>query len=425
MFGKNDKKKKVPELKKSEKKEDSIVKRIKGLLKQRSSEGAEKKPKRTMPKPKPNKKVDLRPKPLPPRRPPTGIPEADKRTLIGAAVIACIIIFIAVLGYWFLYYQPYQEALESAKAQKIAEVNAYYKGPLATDPRKQALLAQIESATTPEEVLAIDVLGPATQSWRTYQLQQIQAKKDMFNRVMIVYSAGNQSTTLQTIQGGEVIMRVPDAQRFVSQADASVLSNIEIQTPDTVAIPILINRLQAAGGLIGVGSSVDIYLTNVTNISMPGGNVSAPTNKTAGAEYSSDLPLVSGATVLAILRSGESGKYDVNLTSSKFLSSPGSSIGVSTSRGASGDIEKALQALSAGGLSESDVSQILQHYGIRLSEYERVSNIGEFNATYLLIIEVPRKHAPVIMMNMDKIMLVVPTQKAPEWMAAELKKVYS
>lgn len=70
-----------------------------------------------------------------------------------------------------------------------------------------------------------------------------------------------------------------------------------------------------------------------------------------------------------------------------------------------------MQALSAGGLSESDVSQILQHYGIRLSEYERVSNIGEFNATYLLIIEVPRKHAPVIMMNMDKIMLVVPTQK--------------
>lgn len=119
----------------------------------------------------------MRPKPLPPRRPPTGIPEADKRTLIGAAVIACIIIFIAVLGYWFLYYQPYQEALESAKAQKIAEVNAYYKGPLATDPRKQALLAQIESATTPEEVLAIDVLGPATQSWRTYQLQQIQAKR--------------------------------------------------------------------------------------------------------------------------------------------------------------------------------------------------------------------------------------------------------
>ncbi len=54
-------------------------------------------------------------------------------------------------------------------------------------------------------------------------------------------------------------MKVADAQKIVNEADASVLANMEIVTPDTVAVPIVILRTQAAGGLINVGDAVDVY----------------------------------------------------------------------------------------------------------------------------------------------------------------------
>ena len=54
-------------------------------------------------------------------------------------------------------------------------------------------------------------------------------------------------------------MKVADAQKIVNEADASVLANMDIRTPDTVAVPIMITRLQAAGGLVNVGDAVDVY----------------------------------------------------------------------------------------------------------------------------------------------------------------------
>ena len=142
---------------------------------------------------------------------------------------------------------------ERAKQTKINEVNTYFTGALATDPRGIDLRLQIDSAETPEQALAVDVLGPATQAWREYQNQQIETQKDPYGRVMIVYSAGSQKN---------IILKVVDAQKLVNEADASVLSNMQIKTPDTVAIPMIISRLQAAGGLVNVGNSVDVYLMN-------------------------------------------------------------------------------------------------------------------------------------------------------------------
>ena len=114
-----------------------------------------------------------------------------------------------------------REVLQNAKATKIAEVDALFKGPLAADPQKQAILAQIDGATTPEEALAVDVVGPTTQSWRTYQNQQINLKKDRVNRVLVNYTDNGQEK--------RVIMKDDDAKKFVSQADATVLANTQIR----------------------------------------------------------------------------------------------------------------------------------------------------------------------------------------------------
>ena len=54
-------------------------------------------------------------------------------------------------------------------------------------------------------------------------------------------------------------MPAVDAKLFVNENDAKILSNIAFEKVDTVIVPIYISRLQATGGLISVGSIVDIY----------------------------------------------------------------------------------------------------------------------------------------------------------------------
>jgi len=424
---------KPPDLRK--KNNPDLGERLKGLVDKLT--GAEKKPpekprKRIMPRPRlrvrekeekpapklkppkkpPEKRPGLTP---PPKKPPrTGIrpriPEEDQRTIIGALVFGIIIIIIVASGYYFLVYQPYQKTLQGAKAQKLAEVDAYFKGPLAMDPQKQSILADIESGNTPEEVLAVDVLGPATKSWRKYQSQEINTKKDKFNRVMVVYNtttAGNQT------ESKRVIMKASDAQKIVNEADATVLANMVIQTPDTVAVPIMISRLQAAGGLIGVGSMVDVYL----NLNQTGGN-----NTTISQQVST--PKISGATVLAILRAKDSGSVDASILRSQNISMNSMTSGASMEKKTATDVEQLLRAAAAGGLSEEDIRAILQNYGIRLSDYERAANLGELDATYLVILEVPRDDVPFLIQNMNSVILTVPTQNAPEWMIRELRRIY-
>ena len=241
-----------------------------------------KKSPRPIPKPRPKKteKPRLKP-PKSPKRKPSGVaaglggfgrrmpgggnPDDDRRTLVGAAVFAIILIALGAAGYYFLVYGPYQSSLQEAKDIKMNELNSYYKGPLATDPNKILLKAEINSAVTPDQALAVDVLGPATASWRQYQNQQISIEKDPYGRVMITYTAGGQKN---------LITKVTDAQKIVNEADASVLANMEVKTPDTVVVPIIISRLQAAGGLINVGDAVDIYLN--TN----GATTTTTTNQT-------------------------------------------------------------------------------------------------------------------------------------------------
>ncbi|HIH71591.1 DUF515 domain-containing protein [Methanothermobacter thermautotrophicus] len=429
-----DKKNNPPDLRKNNDKGDSdIGGKLKGLVgKFSGGSGSDKKKPRPMPKPRPRLKTPEktedrkplkggerqkprlgsekpRPRLTPPPKKPDGpsggigrrIPEEEQRTIIGALVFGLIILVIAGAGYYFLVYQPYQETLQNAKATKIAEVDALFKGPLATDPQKQAILAQIDAAVTPEEALAVDVVGPATQSWRTYQNQQINIKKDRVGRVMVNYTDNNQEK--------RVIMKVDDAKKFVSQADATVLANTQIQTPDTVAVPIMITRLQAAGGLISVGDMVDVYLNqNAT------GNTSAATS----------TPRISGATVLAILRSKDSGAVDARILNTQRLTLNSITSQSENERASSTDVEQLLRAAASGGLNEAEINAILQNYGIRLSDYERSSNLGELDTNYLIILEVPREDVLFLIQNMNSIILTVPTQNAPQWMIQELQRIY-
>lgn len=355
------------------------------------------------------------------------IPDEDQRTLVGAAVFAIILIVLVGAGYYFLVYSPYQGSLQDAKNYKINEVNSYFKGALATDPQKITLRAEIESGVTPEQVMAVDVLGPATASWRAYQSNQINTKKDPYGRVMLTYTSGSEK---------DLIMKVAAAQILVNQADASVLANVDIATPDTVVIPIRLERLRAAGGLISVGDTVDIYVNTNGTASASPSNATNETNQTDGSQTASNseaskTPMVSGATVLAILRSmTDQNNFNATITTSQSIaintlsSSASRSQTASTTDGETGGIEALLQAGSSRTWDESSINALLSAYGVRLDQFERTANFGNLDAEYMVLLEVPRDKGIFLIQSSDAIQLTISTQSAPSWMVDELHKIY-
>jgi len=351
-----------------------------------------------------------------------GGPDEDQRTLVGALVFGLILIVLVGAGYYFLVYAPYQGTLNDAKQSQINLVNTYYVGPLATDPEAQTLLSEIESSVTPEQASAIDVLGPATTSWQAYQNQQVNTLKDNYSRVQVNY---NNSGTQQSI-----IMKLSDAQQLITQSDAAVLSNMVITTPNTVAIPLILTRLQAAGGVINVGDSVDIYLNSNGTTAVQSTNQTNQTNQSStGASStgasSSNTPLVSGATVLAILRSeSDSGTITANLTESQSIAENQISSSSSTSQSSVTDVDQLLRAAASNTWDPTTINSLLDNYGYNLNNLERVSNLGDLNAQYMVILEIPQQNAMTVIQNMNSLQLVVPTESAPTWMATELHHIY-
>jgi|NGEPerStandDraft_6_1074524.scaffolds.fasta_scaffold57314_1 hypothetical protein len=398
---------------------------------------------RPMPKPKPKPQLDKPRLRTPEKKKPGAfaglggglgkqLPEEDQRTLVGAAVFGIILIILVGAGYYFLVYSPYQQTLVSAQNAKISEVNSYFKGGLANDPNKNSLLLKISTAQTPDQALAVDVIGPATTDWRNYQTQQITNKSDPYGRVQISYStqptAASGTAADATASSANVknlIVKAADAQTIVNEADASVLANMDITTPDTVAIPVYLSRIQAAGGLLNVGDSVDVYQNVNTSAATTGNNTTvAPTTTSTTA------PEISGATVLAILRdTTSSSDYNANLSCSTAVSIGGAGLGVASGSAATGTVEQVLQAGASGNWNQAQINTLLTAYGWKLSNFERVSNLGNMNANYLVVLEVPRANALWVIQNdnfqaSSSLYLVVPTQSAPTWMIQELHQIY-
>jgi hypothetical protein len=465
IFGKNDKDKSGLDLRKKDKDPGMDVSdRIKNMVSRATNgskdqinnnaskangdeddKGVKRKIPRPMPKPRPKDGGNARSLQKPPKdKKPDGIggilpgfgrrmpgsgggaggggPDEDQRTLVGALVFGLILIVLVGAGYYFLVYAPYQGTLNDAKQSQINLVNTYYTGPLATDPEAQTLLSEIESSVTPEQASAIDVLGPATTSWQAYQNQQVNTLKDNYSRVQVNY---NNSGTQQSI-----IMKLSDAQQLITQSDAAVLSNMVITTPNTVAIPLILTRLQAAGGVINVGDSVDIYLNSNGTTTVQSTNQTNQTNQSStGASStgasSSNTPLVSGATVLAILRSeSDSGTITANLTEAQSIAENQISSSSSTSQSSDTDVDQLLRAAASNTWDPTTINSLLDNYGYNLNNLERVSNLGDLNAQYMVILEIPQQNAMSVIQNMNSLQLVVPTQSAPTWMATELHQIY-
>ena len=387
----------------------------------------------------------------------------ESKTILGAAIFGLIIIVLLFSSYYFFFYQPFQDELATAKTNKLNELNSLFKGPLALDENVLPLTSEIELASSPEEVNSIDILRPATSSWRDYQTKQINKTKDDFNRVMVSYESSENGSN-GVLNNKNVIMNIADAELLVNQNDGNVLSKVVFKKPDTVAIPILVTRLQAGAGLISVGSVVDIYTLSDPNSqtqsygnspsssdgsnnnpnnnssldnnnnnkennqssenSQSNGNIGANNPMEFESKGTDKFPVVSGSTVLAIMRSKDSGVINANYIKSQTTINGNLTNQNENSKSFSTDVEEMLRGSISGGFNEKQIASLLNKYGLKLSDYERQSNLGELDVQYLLLIEVPREDVPYLINNMDNIILTIPTANAPNWMVTELKSTY-
>ncbi len=370
----------------------------------------------------------------------------------GLIAISLIILVLGASVFYFGIYQPFQNELDTEKTAKLNELNTLYKGPLALNSHVYTLENQIKDSYDVNGVKSIDVLRIATEDWRAYHGSKINAFEDAYGRIMMSYCENNSE---------KVLMPTVDAKLFVNENDAKILSNIGFEKVDTVIVPIYISRLQATGGLISVGSIVDIYSlsSNATDYSsslsedennnlnnnsdnngeenfVDGNEDSEENNNNENVDVVDGLndasdsktieeePDVSGATVLAILRSKDSGVVDSSFSKSTNLIKGNTTYPTEHSSSFSTDAEELLKSSIFKGHDNNALSSYLDNYGIKLSNYERLSNIGELDTDYLVLLEVPRSDVDFVINNMENLILTIPTEYAPNWAINELNETY-
>lgn len=399
----------------------------------------------------------------------------DDRSKSRFGKIAFILIFLVLASsiFYFFVYQPFQDELNLERNAKLNELNTLYKGPLEAHENAYTLKSQIESENDISELKLIDIMMYATKDWRNYHSSKIVSSKDNFGRVMLVYGDENKN----------IIMSVKDANDFVKDNDAKVLSNIQFEKVDTTIVPISISRLQATAGLISVGSIVDIYSLN-DNYSDYGSDSDLDSSQSINESSSSDVsddnqdlsngesglnsdstglegsedssldasngedsslaynsvdenpeetsefssdeePDVSGATVLAILRSKDSGVIDSSISQSNTFIKGNTTTPYENTSSYSNDVEELLKASVFNSYdNEKALESYLDGYGIKLSNYERTSNLADLDSEYLVLLEVPRSDVNFIINNMDSLILTIPTEFAPNWVVSELNETY-
>lgn len=114
--------------------------------------------------------------------------DEEKKKKVGIIVFTLILLILIISAYYFLIYEPNQEKLNSAKTAKLNELDSLYIGALANSNDAFMLKKEIEDANNIYEVESINILGPATKSWKSYQTKSIKSNTDPFNRTMAIYN---------------------------------------------------------------------------------------------------------------------------------------------------------------------------------------------------------------------------------------------
>lgn len=330
----------------------------------------------------------------------TNINDDEKKRKIGVIITTIIIFTLIISAYYFIIYEPSQEQLSLAKTAKLNELHDLYSGALTTSHNAIVLEDKINRAHSPEEIATINVITPATKDWKSYQQKSVYANQDKFARTMAVYSNESKNTILST----------DEAIQLIYENDATILSKIKFEKPNTASVPILVSRLQAGAGLVNVGSIVDIY----SNYNSTDENFSS--NATG--------PEVSGCKVLSIMRYEDNGEIDSEYSKSKMIVKGNMTNPTENTMSFSSDVLELIKASIIKGYDEKETYEMLKNYGVKLSNYERQINLGDLDAQYMLLVEIPQDKVSYVLNNMENIVLTMPTSDAPDWMVREINSTY-
>ena len=325
----------------------------------------------------------------------------EKKRKIGIIITTVIILTLVISAYYFLIFEPTQQALNEAKTSKLNELHTYYKGPLASASSVFKIEDEINEARSVGEVESIDIIPQATKDWKNHHLKSINMNSDKFNRTMEVYGNDEKS----------VIMPASDAIAIVNNNDARKLCEISFEKPNTVSVPILVSRLQAGAGLISVGSIVDIYKNNNDTFNQ------TDFNKTEAE--------VRGCTVLSIMRYEENGEIESQYSKGHTIVQGENTNPNENSQTFTSNVLEMLKGAIIQGYDEKTTIDMLRNYGVKLSNYEREINLGDLDAEYMILIEVPQENVNFVINNMGNIVLTIPTANAPSWMAEQLNSTYT
>ena len=323
----------------------------------------------------------------------------EKKRKIGVIITTLILLTIIISAYYFIIYEPSQEQLNLAKSIKLNELHDLYTGGLATSPNAFLLESKINDAKSPQEIETINIMSYATKDWREFHKKAINMNQDKYNRTMAVYENNSKNT----------IMPISEAMEIVNENDATILSKIKFDEPNTVSVPILVSRLQAGAGLVGVGSVVDIYKSS---------------NSSYENTTNSTTPEISGCTVLSVMRYEENGEIDSEYSKSKMTVKGNDTNPRENTKSFSSDVLEMIKGSIVKGYDEKETFEMLENYGVKLSNYERQINLGDLDAQYMLLIETPQDKVNFILDNMDSIVLTIPTSDAPDWMVSEISSTY-
>lgn len=326
----------------------------------------------------------------------------EKKRKIGKIITIIIVLTLIISAYYFIIYEPAQQKLSEEKTTKLNELHSLYKGPLADAGNVFEIESRINDANNIYEVKSIDVEKMATTDWKKFHIKSIHRNTDQFNRTMAVYENASRN----------VIMSAQEAIDIVNNNNAHKLSDIIFEKPNTVSVPILVSRLQAGAGLVSVGSIVDIYKNNNDTF-----NSSNEQNKSEAD--------VSGCTVLSIMRYEDNGEIDSEYSKGNTIVEGNNTNPNENSQTFTSNVLEMLKGSIINGYDEQTTLDMLRDYGIKLSSYERQINLGDLDAEYMLLLEVPQDRVSFILNNMDSIVLTIPTTKAPPWMSTEISTTYS
>ncbi|WP_298524869.1 hypothetical protein [uncultured Methanobrevibacter sp.] len=331
----------------------------------------------------------------------TKITEDEQKRKIGIIITTLILVTLIISAYYFLVYQPQQEELSLVKTEKLNELHDLYCGPLVTSPNAMVLEDKIGDARSVGEVNSINILTPATKDWKSYHKKAISSNLDKYNRTMVVYD--NESR--------DVLMNGEEAIKIVNENDATILSKIKFDKPNTVSVPILVSRLQAGAGLINVGSVVDVYLNSNYTDDYVNNNTTSPE--------------ISGCTVLSIMRYEENGEIDSEYSKSKLRVEGNNTYPKENTKSFSSNVLELLKGSIIKGYDEKETVEMLENYGVKLSNYERQINLGDLDAQYMILLETPQDKVNFLINNMENVVLTIPTSNAPDWMINEISSTYT